>query len=321
MIFTAPPFTGGTGSSGPGYDTYMLYNRNFTRSNNLAPGGFGGQATEIRVYPTSAASRPRPCRTPEPWLRTKEVPRCIESHPRVAGGPLAVRSAGCSPSTAVAVAAADGAPRRPRRSTVRDVGIVCTTGARHGPTFNLTTETGYINLPDGNTAFMWGYSSGFDAVPAPRPGAVRQRGRHGHGHPAQHAARDVSIVFPGQDDVLANGAPAQPQFSNRRPGTLTSLTNTAAANGGTVTYSFVADHPGTFLYESGTNPEKQVRMGLFGALIVRPDRPTRVRPDYAVRPVADSRFDRRDEEFMVLLSEIDPYLHQAVEQGLNDAST
>ena len=28
----------------------MLYNRNYTRSNNLAPGGFGGQATEIRVY-------------------------------------------------------------------------------------------------------------------------------------------------------------------------------------------------------------------------------------------------------------------------------
>ena len=51
---------------------------------------------------------------------------------------------------------------------------------------------------------------------------------------------------------------------------MTSLTDTAAADGGTVTYSFVATNPGTFLYESGTNPEKQVRMGLFGALIVRP---------------------------------------------------
>ena len=39
-------------TDGPGaYDTYMLYNRSYTRSNNLAPGGFGGQATEIRVYP------------------------------------------------------------------------------------------------------------------------------------------------------------------------------------------------------------------------------------------------------------------------------
>lgn len=48
-IFTAPLHSGGDG-----YDTYMLYNREYRRSNNLAPGGFGGQATEIRVYPTNA---------------------------------------------------------------------------------------------------------------------------------------------------------------------------------------------------------------------------------------------------------------------------
>jgi FtsP/CotA-like multicopper oxidase with cupredoxin domain len=45
-IFTAPPHVG------PGaYDTYVLYNRNLQRSNNLAAGGFGGQRTEVRVYP------------------------------------------------------------------------------------------------------------------------------------------------------------------------------------------------------------------------------------------------------------------------------
>ena len=42
-IFTAPPKTG------PGYDTYILYNRQYERSDNLA-GGFGGQQTEVRVY-------------------------------------------------------------------------------------------------------------------------------------------------------------------------------------------------------------------------------------------------------------------------------
>jgi FtsP/CotA-like multicopper oxidase with cupredoxin domain len=45
VIFTAPAKTG-LGA----YDTYMLYNRNYKRANNLASGGFGGQATEIRVY-------------------------------------------------------------------------------------------------------------------------------------------------------------------------------------------------------------------------------------------------------------------------------
>jgi FtsP/CotA-like multicopper oxidase with cupredoxin domain len=45
-IFTAPPHRGGVP-----YDTYVLHNRSFLRSNNLAAGGYGGQRTEVRVYP------------------------------------------------------------------------------------------------------------------------------------------------------------------------------------------------------------------------------------------------------------------------------
>lgn len=54
VVFTAPPFSGGAGSSGSGYDSYLLYNRAYTRSNNLAAGGFGGQTTEVHVYPSGA---------------------------------------------------------------------------------------------------------------------------------------------------------------------------------------------------------------------------------------------------------------------------
>jgi FtsP/CotA-like multicopper oxidase with cupredoxin domain len=57
-IFTAPPFSGGSGSSGNGYDLYMLYNRNYSRSNQA--GSFGGQATEVRVYPNGVASQAYP---------------------------------------------------------------------------------------------------------------------------------------------------------------------------------------------------------------------------------------------------------------------
>lgn len=46
-IFVAPPYQG----PGP-YDTYLLYNRNYREANNLAGGGFGGQMTEVRVYPS-----------------------------------------------------------------------------------------------------------------------------------------------------------------------------------------------------------------------------------------------------------------------------
>jgi FtsP/CotA-like multicopper oxidase with cupredoxin domain len=54
-IFTAPDHVG----PDP-YDTYLLYNRAYLRSNNLASGatsdprdGLGGQVTEVRVYPAS----------------------------------------------------------------------------------------------------------------------------------------------------------------------------------------------------------------------------------------------------------------------------
>ncbi len=194
--------------------------------------------------------------------------------------------------------------------TVPDVGIVCTAGsggdATH-PIFDLTTKTGYISLPDGNTAFMWGYSAGFDDFQHPGPVLCVNEGDEVTVILHNTLAEPVSVAFPGQHDVLADGVPAGPEFNGQ--GQLTSSTTTAQAGGGTMTYTFTADHPGTFLYESGTNPEKQVQMGLFGALIVRPA----AGADHAYNR-ADSSFDPA-EEFMVLLSEIDPYQHQAVEQG------
>jgi FtsP/CotA-like multicopper oxidase with cupredoxin domain len=185
------------------------------------------------------------------------------------------------------------------------VGVVCTSNANS--TFTLTTHTGYINLPDGSTAYMWGYSNGGDGFQHPGPVLCVNEGDTVTIVLHNTLPQDVSIAFPGQNNVLANGAAAQPQFDGG--GNLTSLTNVAAANGGSVTYSFVADHPGTFLYESGTNPEIQVRMGLFGALIVRPT----MGANFAYNR-ADSQFDPT-EEFLALLSEIDPYLNQAVEAG------
>ena len=79
----------------------------------------------------------------------------------------------------------------------------------------------------------------------------------------------TSIVFPGQKGVKADGNPAQPQFD--AGGSLTSLVQPAAgARHGSVTYTFTAGSPGTYLYESGTDVNKQLQMGLYGALVVRP---------------------------------------------------
>jgi hypothetical protein len=53
-IFKAPAHSGGTGP-----DKYVLYNRTYTRSDNLAgdglvAGGGGGQRTEVHVYPSGS---------------------------------------------------------------------------------------------------------------------------------------------------------------------------------------------------------------------------------------------------------------------------
>ncbi len=186
-------------------------------------------------------------------------------------------------------------------------GIICTTSTSPNPTFILTTKTGYIVTPDDNVVFMWGYSEGNEPFQHPSPVLCVNEGETVTIILQNTLPEDVSISFPGQEGVTADGAPAQPQFDGG--GNLTSLTNVAPANGGSVTYSFMANKPGTFVYQSGTNPAKQVRMGLFGVLIVRPASGQ----NYANnRP--DSQFNP-DTEFLVLLSEIDPYLNQAVERG------
>lgn len=190
---------------------------------------------------------------------------------------------------------------------VPPTGIICTSDSGTNPTFTLTAQTGYILLPDGNSMFMWGYSEGNNAFQHPGPVLCVNQGDTVTVILQNTLNVDASILFPGQEDVMANGAPAQPQFDGS--GNVTSLTNVAAANGGSMTYSFVANNPGTYIYESGTDPRIQVGMGLFGALIVRPA----LGPEYAYNRT-DSRFTP-EEEFLVLLSEIDPYQHQAAEKG------
>ena len=59
VILTAPAYRG----PGP-FDTYLLYNRAFARADNRAPGGFGGQATEIHVYPPGVVA---PQTYPNEW--------------------------------------------------------------------------------------------------------------------------------------------------------------------------------------------------------------------------------------------------------------
>ncbi len=206
---------------------------------------------------------------------------------------------------AAILAAANTATTRAATEASNRVGIACTTDAGTTPHFSLTTRSGFINLPDGTTAFMFGYSEGSQPFQHPGPVLCVNEGDTVTVILHNTLSRRVSIAFPGQHDVLANGVPAQPEVDGG--GRITSMTTSAAPSTGSVTYTFVADEPGTYLYESGTDPETQVRLGLFGSLIVRPSLGTGFAYD---RP--DSQFNP-DTEFLALLSEIDPYLSAAVQ--------
>lgn len=196
-------------------------------------------------------------------------------------------------------APSDAAPAAP------STGMVCTSNP--SSTFTLTATDGYTNMADGNIIYMWGYATGENDFQHPSPVLCVNEGDTVTIVLHNSLPEDVSIIFPGQKNVLANSTPAQPQFDSQ--GNMTSMAPVATANGGSMTYSFVAEKPGTFYYESGTNPGIQVQMGLFGALIVRPA----MGANFAYN-LADTQFNP-DTEYIMMLSEIDPLLHQAVERG------
>ncbi|MGN6299566.1 MAG: multicopper oxidase domain-containing protein [Angustibacter sp.] len=183
-------------------------------------------------------------------------------------------------------------------------GLPCDTAPDNA--FSLTASDGYVSTPDGNSIYMWSYGNSKRGFQLPGPTLCVTSGQKVTVVLHNTLPEPTSILFPGQKGVLANGSPAQPQLDSG--GTLTSMVQ-AAATGKQVTYTFTAGSPGTYLYESGTDVDKQVQMGLYGALVVRPaGHPDWVndRPDSAFNPAKD---------YVFLLSEIAPDVHLLVERG------
>ena len=182
-------------------------------------------------------------------------------------------------------------------------GIACTTSPTN--TFALTAQAGYISTPDGNTIYVWSYRNSAGDFQFPGPVLCVNQGDLVTVTLSNSLNEPVSITFPGQQNVYADGAPAMPVFSGPN---LTSLTNVAAPSGST-TYTFTVSEPGTYLYQSGTDVAKQVQMGLYGALVVRPAG----HADWAYNR-ADTQFNPAN-EYVMLLSEMDPALHVSIENN------
>ncbi|PWB78570.1 MAG: hypothetical protein C3F15_01300 [Holophagae bacterium] len=183
-----------------------------------------------------------------------------------------------------------------------------------GPTFYLTAREGNISVADGGSIYSWGYTSG-PVMQLPGPTLIVTQGDTvevtlTNALPA--AAGNVSIVFPGHEATAVGGVPG--------------LLTQEAPPGGSVTYTFTADEPGTYQYHSGTRPDLQVEMGLYGALIVYPANPATVCDTINGAMAYDHPGACFDREYLFLTSEIDVDIHneaqlQASGPGPMDVAT
>lgn len=180
-----------------------------------------------------------------------------------------------------------------------------------GPSFQFTAKSGHITTGDGNNLFFWGYANGNGAVQYPGPTLIVTEGQTVSIRLVNQLPEATSIVVPGFTVSSSGGQPGL-------------LTREAQPDGiSAVTYSFVADRPGTFSYYSGSHSDLQVEMGLLGAIIVRPATGmiAGCNPADPAMMMATAYGDCRsayDQEYLYLLSEMDLEIHKLAEQGLYD---
>jgi len=188
-----------------------------------------------------------------------------------------------------------------RALTIAAVLSLSAHGLARAVTYNLRADTGSVTMPDGRVVAVWGFALGIDPVRVPGPTLEVPAGDSTLViHLTNMLARPVSLVVAGLPATLT------PVFDSGTPARVVSFTHEAAPAGGTATYTFSNVHPGTFLYESGTDPSLEVQMGLFGAIVARPTVAGR-----AYGTVATA-YDR---EIVMVVSEIDPTFHDTVAQG------
>ena len=154
-----------------------------------------------------------------------------------------------------------------------------------GSDIDLYAVTGTTSLPGlASSVPVWGYNT--INAPVSQPGGPVLEVNQG----------DVITItlhneLSEQTALLLQGQSMAPDLVGALPG------------GGTQTYTFTADKPGTFLYEAGLlpNAQHQVAMGLYGALIVHPSNPSQA---YGI----GTEFDA---EKVLVLSELDTALNNS----------
>ena len=146
-------------------------------------------------------------------------------------------------------------------------------------TAGTTTLAGGVNVP------IWGF--GTTATPGNCAGVTPSL----PGPPLTVTVGDTVTL------TVTNNLPAGHPLSFEIPGITFDAGPADAAVGATVTRTFTASAPGTYLYNSGGDAGRQAAMGLYGALIVRPTTPNQA---------YNSATTTYDVEALLVLSAIDP---------------
>jgi FtsP/CotA-like multicopper oxidase with cupredoxin domain len=148
-----------------------------------------------------------------------------------------------------------------------------------GPTFNLTAQPAYLNMPDGEALYAWGYgcngaptnfaptlpNQNCSTMQVPGPTLIVTEGQTVTVNLINNlptAAGNTSILFPGF--VVTTSCSASTPVGQ------VGLLTCEATPGGTVTYTFTASNPGTHPYYSGTQGDLQIEMGMYGGVVVLP---------------------------------------------------
>ena len=137
-------------------------------------------------------------------------------------------------------------------------------------------------LPDAVAVPYWGYASSSGGAPElPGPVLIVNQGDEVTVNLTNDLSEFTALIFPGQAMI--------PDLVGVAPG-------------GSASYTFTAANPGTYLYEAGLLPDaaRQVAMGMFGALVVRPA---------TAGQAYDVPASAYDDEVLLVLSEIDPDLN------------
>ena len=226
--------------------------------------------------------------------------------------------------------------------------------------FRLSAYTGMTSQPDGTQVYTWGYGCGrtpdYTKI---SPGAMPLSAAPNSFLPVAFAREMTptcgTMQLPGPTLIVTEGQQVTVNLYNGLPpvagntsivfsgfattavGGVQGQLTQEAVPGKTIIYTFTAGKPGTYAYYSGTRPELQIEMGLYGALVVLPKTPvpaagcsadnktlrglgavSRLDVDYRNSTSAmDHPETCYDREFLFQFAEMDGNIHQAVQACVN----